>query len=167
MTTKTKTEQDMSAARSFTGELEITIAAPREAVWRALVEQIDSWWSRDYCATAAPQKMTLEARPGGHLIEEGAGGATVLWFTVFAIEPGSSLNLVGHIPPAYGGPATSMLRLALDTGASEAETILRVTDALSGRLSDKMPTCAMDGWQVIFGEGLKPFVEGGAAERSG
>ena len=167
MTTQTKTANDMPAARTFTGELEITIAAPRETVWRALVEQLDAWWSRDYCATAGPQKMTLEARAGGHLIEEGADGAAVMWFTVLAIEPGSSLDLIGHISPAYGGPATSMLRLALTSGATEAETVLRVTDALFGRLSDKIPTCAMDGWQVIFGEGLKAFVEGGTAARAG
>jgi len=72
--------------------------------------------------------------------------------------PGTSLHLVGHIAPDWGGPATSILRLSLHEKGSG--TVLRVRDALFGRVDEKSAASQRDGWRQLFGDGLKRHVEG-------
>ncbi len=138
-------------------ELEIPINAPPERVWAALIDEIGVWWPKDFYATAEPGPITLEARAGGRLFERGRGGSELLWFTVIAIDPGKSLDLVGSLTPAYGGPATTMLHLELEPNGDGA-TLFKVSDDIFGRIGDNLQSIK-DGWRIIFHDNLKPFVE--------
>jgi len=128
-------------------------------VWRALCDETDLWWLPDFHMVGAGSRVTLEPRAGGHLREEGPDGASLLWYTVLQCRPGEALDLVGHVASQYGGPATTLLSLALEERAGA--TTLRVTDALVGRVSDETLGALEAGWRQLFGEGLK-----GHAERS-
>lgn len=147
----------LSAAGIVTVAMEIAIAAPLERVWAALTTDVGHWWPRDFLVAADPQQMQFEPRLGGRLFEEGTRGGGVIWYTVYGITPGESIDLVGHLSPAFGGPAQSLLRLSLREQGSH--TILALTDAVVGNVSPKSEASLGDGWRAIFEGGLKAFVE--------
>ena len=140
--------------------LKITIDADRDRVWQALVEEIGVWWRKEF-HVYENSRLILEARPGGRLYEDVGGGAGGLWFTVMNILPPTTLELCGHLAPQWGGPATSIVRLTLEEQAGK--TVLHVTDALFGCLRENAEQQIGDGWQMLFGDGLKAHVETGTA----
>lgn len=136
-------------------EVEIPIEAPRERVWDAIVNEIGAWWRKDFCANPNTKKFVLEPRLGGRMYEDAGDGAGVLWYTVMSIDPPNSLTLSGHLALAFGGPATSILNLNLkSTGKA---TVLEISDSFFGNVEGGCEK--EDGWRLLFGEGLKPFVE--------
>jgi len=139
-------------------ELEIPIAAAAERVWRALTEQVDLWWPRGFFASAGPLRMRFDARLGGFLYEEAANGGGVVWYTVIALDPGTSVTLAGHLTPAFGGPAQTILRLSLREQGDA--TILELSDAVFGNVGTG--TATEEGWRALFENAFKNFVEGNA-----
>ena len=77
---------------------------------------------------------------------------------MLAIQKNESLDLVGYINAKYGGPATTMLNLT-PTGVSANRTTLRISDSLYERVSDELVNSLDSGWQALFSDGLKTFVE--------
>ncbi len=142
-------------------ELEIPIAAPRARVWQALTEETDAWWLADFRTVAPDSVVTLDARAGGQLLEASAAAGSLLWYTVQMCVPGETLHLVGHLAPAWGGPAVTLLRLGLvERGA---ETVLEVQDASLGAVSGATAASQESGWRQLFGDGLKAYVESSPA----
>lgn len=139
-------------------ELEITIEAAVTDVWKALIEDTGLWWHRDFFMTKGGHRVTLEPWAGGRVFEEGEDGAALLWYQVIAIDPPRSLNLVGHLAPPYGGPATTMLHLGLESTGPE-RTVLRISDSAFGVVDEQWRSSVTGGWQMLFGDGLKTFVE--------
>jgi uncharacterized protein YndB with AHSA1/START domain len=138
-------------------QLEIVIDAPREAVWRALVDETDAWWLPDFHMLGEGSVVTFDATAGGQLIERKEDGGSLLWYTVSMCTPGESLHLVGHMAPAFGGPSTTMLHLALTE--RDGATVLSVEDALFGHVTDASVSSLEAGWAQLFGDGLKRHVE--------
>ena len=101
--------------------------------------------------------MQFSADKGGALLETSPNGASLEWYRVQMCEPGKSLYLVGYLAPDWGGPTTSMLKLALK--AEEDCSILTVSDALLGNVTQNKANSAQDGWKELFGSGLKGCVE--------
>jgi len=144
-------------AKCVQSELEIAIEAPVGRVWRALVEEIDAWWLPDFRVVGEGSVLSLDARAGGGLVERLEGGGSLLWYTVQMCVPETSLHLVGHLAPEWGGPAISMLELALE--GSGGHTRLRVRDALFGNVNESTGGSQCEGWQALFGRGLREHVE--------
>lgn len=145
-------------ARSY--EFEVSIQAPREVVWRSLCEELDAWWLPDFHVVDPGSKLTFEARAGGQLVETSPSGAGLLWYTVAMVAPGTSLHLFGHVFPEWGGPGTSLLKLALeDDGAG---TLLKVSESLVGAHTKAAARSQREGWTQLFEAGLKPHAEGAA-----
>jgi len=145
-------------ARMEQVELEVPIAVPRSRVWQALTEETDAWWLADFRALGEDSTVRFDARVGGVLSESGDGGSGLVWYSVQMVEPGSTLYLVGHTAPDWGGPVLSMLKLSLrdvDEGA-----VLRVVDALMGKVGEEQAASVESGWARLFGDGLKAYVEG-------
>lgn len=136
--------------------LDWTIAAPSARVWQTLVAAPDAWWPREMRARGENSEMRFEARLGGQLTEhhEGAG---VLWYSVFAVDPGKSLDLSGALATRYGGPAISLLHLEIEP-KEKSSTTLRLTDSLFGRLGPETQSHVASGWGAIVG-GLIRHVE--------
>jgi hypothetical protein len=154
--------QAEKAVRAIQIDLSIPIAAPRDHVWRSLVQKIGSWWSKDFFALKKPENLTLEPNPGGRMFESNTEGAGLVWYTVIAVEPGESMNLAGHIAPPFGGPATTLLRLQLED-APDGGTVLNVSDSLFGCVDEGTRSSVTDGWRFLFEENLKRFAESEAS----
>ena len=146
-----------SEVRCAQYEFSIEIEASRERVWRGLTDQIGTWWLPDFHMLGADSIVTLESRAGGRLYEQN-GDQHLLWYTVIAIQNNESIDLVGYINAKYGGPATTMLNATLTAGL-DGRTVLRISDSLFGRVSDGLVNSLNTGWQMLFSNGLKAFVE--------
>jgi uncharacterized protein YndB with AHSA1/START domain len=130
---------------------------PRET-WRALTDDVNTWWLADFHMLSPDSVVSFEARAGGALLEQGTDGRSLLWYTVQMAVPNESLHLVGHIGPDWGGPATSMLSLTLETRG--VETVLSVRDALFGHTTDELVDSLCNGWRQLFTDDLKAHLEG-------
>ena len=139
-------------------DLEIPIAVPRTRVWEALVNETSSWWPKGLYAGANPKGFHIEAKLGGRMFEDWGDGAGLLWYTVVALDPPDSLQLAGHVSEAFGGPATSQIRIALDD--SEEGTILSLRDDLVGAVTNEALEKIRGGWRALFEKALKNYAEG-------
>ncbi|HYO71852.1 MAG TPA: SRPBCC domain-containing protein [Archangium sp.] len=139
-------------------EVEVEISAPRERVWRALVEETGQWWPKDFYVGREPKGFVIEARPGGRVYEDRGGDAGALWYTVLVVEPPAVLELAGHLTPSFGGPATTTARLTLKEQGGA--TVVRVEDAVFGRVDENTSPRLREGWRTLMGSGgLKAYVE--------
>jgi uncharacterized protein YndB with AHSA1/START domain len=138
-------------------ELEVSIDAPKEVVWKAMTEETNAWWLPDFHMVGAGSTVSLDTRAGGQLVESMPDGGSLLWYTVQMCVEGESLDLVGHLGPDYGGPATTLMRLALED--RDGATVLKVRDALYGHVSDAAVASLSSGWKMLFEDGLKHHVE--------
>ena len=143
--------------------LDVPIRADRKRVWKVLTAEIDKWWRRDFLVSPAAKSFSMEPRVGGRVFEDWGNGAGVLWFTVVAIDPGKSLDLVGYLTPAFGGPATSMVRFAIED--AKDGVVVRVSDSTIGKESPGCEDSKQDGWRQLIAEGLKPYVENVAPKK--
>ena len=140
-------------------ELEIAIEASREKVWNAIFEETEMWWLPDFRAAGPNSKVTFDPRPGGRgMVEDTADGGGLLWFNVQMFLPEQfKIYLVGHIAPEWGGPTTSNLKLAVEE--TETGCVLKVTDARHGNIDESQTQSYSDGWNQLFSDGLKTYVE--------
>jgi hypothetical protein len=139
--------------------LDWEIQASVQKVWMLLFQSPQAWWPADYRAGPEGSVMTMDERVGGTLREERPDGAGLVWYSVIALDPRRSVDLSGHLASRYGGPATSLLHLELSPGREEGTTLLKLTDSAFGRLAPGFRASASEGWQAIFGAGLKSVAE--------
>ena len=140
-------------------ELEIPIAAPRERVWKAIFDETNEWWLPDFHVAGPDSVVTFDPKVGGRgLIEESKAGDALLWYSVQMYLPGQfKVYLVGHIAPEWGGPTTSMLKIALTE--SESGCMFQLSDARHGAVEDQKVQSYESGWRQLFTDGLKAYVE--------
>jgi uncharacterized protein YndB with AHSA1/START domain len=138
-------------------ELDVTINSSLERVWKALVEETSEWWPREFFTSPGTKGFIIEPRLGGRVYEDWGAGAGLLWFTVIGLNPPTTLMLLGHLTPAFGGPAMSVLELTLQSVGESV--VLRVSETVSGRAEPSMEATLRDGWLAIFDAGLRAFVE--------
>src|SRR5262245_43751271 len=136
-------------------ELEIRIDAPRERVWKALIEDTTLWWPRSFY-TGPAKGFHIEPRLGGRVYEDWGNQTGVVWYTVFAINPNTSIDLHGAMGVPYG-PAFTLLHLELESDGTE--TILKLSDSTLGDSGGGCDATKEDGWRQVFAEGLKRYVE--------
>lgn len=150
-------EAEKVQAQVFKYNFEVEISRSAEVVWPAMVEQINEWWMSDFRVLGADSVISLSDQPGGMLLEKGANGEFLEWYRVQMCQPGKVLYLVGHLAPDWGGPTTSMLKLALAGDGSRC--VLSVSDGLSGNVSEASAKSAEDGWRSMFGDSFKRYAE--------
>lgn len=138
--------------------LDIPIAASPDAVWKTLTEEPDLWWHSSHRIMEPPQQMVFEAFPGGRLYEKNGKGEGLLWYHVLTIQPPKRLSLSGSMIPPYGGPATSYLNIELQT-TEKGASLLKIHDTIHGLVSEEFKNETFAGWNEIFNEGLKPYIE--------
>lgn len=149
---------DDSQSRCVTIELEILISAPKERIWTALIQEIDLWWPVRIHGTEHPGRIRFDPVPGGHVIEQASDEEGLLWYTVIHVKPPESLTLSGCMFRGFGGPATSILALRLET-QEDASTLFQVTDTLTGKVDDETAHRVRSAWISVFEERLKTHVE--------
>jgi uncharacterized protein YndB with AHSA1/START domain len=141
---------------SATHRLSLEIAKPHPAVWKAFTEDIHSWWPKDFYVTESPQRIVFEVKPGGRLYEDSGKGNGLVWYHVIALDAPNSITMSGFIAPPFGGPATSLLRVAFSAQGKSA-TVMEVTDSTFGCLGD--PGSTAEGWRMLFEDGFKAWIE--------
>jgi len=147
-------------------ELEVEIDADPDRVWRAMIEEIDAWWLPDFHMVAPGSTVRFEARAGGGIVEESPDGGSLLWCMVHWINPAQrTVHLVGHIAPDWGGPSANHLKFAIE--ARGRGSVVRITDAHFGHVSEPNLASLEQGWAALFRDGLKAFVEKGTRQSSG
>lgn len=135
-------------------ELEIGIAAAPADVWHALIHDTTFWWPRDFY-TGPAKGFHIEPHLGGKVYEDWGDGNGMVWYQVFGINPGTSLDLSGFLAVPYG-PAVTLLHIELAPGA--AGTVLKLSDSTIGE--GGTGASKSDGWKQIFEGGLKAYIEG-------
>jgi hypothetical protein len=138
-------------------QFEVPIKRTAKELWALLVDDIDAWWMNDFRALGEGSKVSLNAQAGGQLLEAAADGSSLEWYRVQMASPGKVLYLVGYMAPDWGGPTTSMLKLAVEN--RDGGSVLIVSDALMGNVSESSANTAKSGWEMLFSDGLKKFAE--------
>lgn len=141
---------------STTHRLTLEIGKPQGAVWKAFTAEIRHWWPKDFYATASPQRIVFEVKPGGRLYEDAGKGNGLVWYHVIAVDAPNSITMSGFIAPPFGGPATSLLNVTFSPKGKDT-TAMEVTDSTFGRLGD--PGTTEEGWRMLFESGFKRWVE--------
>lgn len=145
--------------RAISYELEIAIEAPRQRVWRAIVDETTQWWLPDFHMVDADSTVEFDTRAGGGLVEHHPAGGSLLWYTIQWFRPDQyMMYLVGQLAPDYGGPSTNHMKIALESGGDDS-TVLKLTDAHHGHIEDSSVASLHAGWNQLFREGLKRYVE--------
>lgn len=148
---------DLTDAKIIKYQFELPIKRSAADIWALMVDEIDRWWMDDFRALGEGSKVTLSAETGGQLIERAADGSILEWYRVQMVSPGKSLYLVGYMAPDWGGPTTSMLKLAVEDRDDGGALI--VSDALLGNVTEASASSAEGGWKMLFGDGFKMFAE--------
>jgi hypothetical protein len=141
----------------MTAEASVAVRAESHRVWRALVDETSRWWREGFFALAESRGMRIEPILGGRMYEWADDGSAVVWFTVIGVQPGRSLDLAGHLTPAFGGPATAMLRLEVTPDG--AGSLVKVTESRVGCIASDAVASTQKAWQILL-DGLRNHVEG-------
>lgn len=141
---------------SATHRLSLEIAKPHSVVWKGFTRDVHLWWPKDFYATESTKRIVFEVKPGGRLYEDAGNGNGLVWYSVIAVDAPNAITLSGFIAPPFGGPATSLLRVAFSAQGKSA-TIMEVTDSTFGCLGDSSTT--EEGWRMLFEGGFKAWIE--------
>ncbi|WP_108811389.1 hypothetical protein [Sphingorhabdus sp. Alg231-15] len=148
---------DVTDAKIIKYQFELPIKRSAADIWALMVNETDAWWMHDFRALGEDSKVTLDPRTGGQLIESTADGSSLEWYRVQMVSPEQALYLVGYMAPDWGGPTTSMLKLAVEDRNDGSALI--VSDALLGNVTEASAKSAEGGWKTLLGDGLKAFAE--------
>ncbi|WP_430416081.1 hypothetical protein [Parasphingorhabdus sp.] len=148
---------ELSDAKIAKYQFEVPVKRSVEELWSVMIDEINGWWMHDFRALGEDSIISLNPETGGKLLETSPDGGSLEWYQVQMIVPKTSLYLVGYMAADWGGPTTSMLKLALE--ARGDDSVLIVSDALLGNVTENSTQSASDGWQMLFGDGLKKYAE--------
>ena len=159
---KMKKKPSIKPAGSLEVRIELTVHAPQQRVWGALVNEATEWWPKSFYSSEKTKRFMIEPWLGGRVFEDCGAGEGFVWYTVNGVESPNYLSLVGYIGPPFGGPSVSLLRIAL-AAAGPNETTLEITDAVFGQIEG----CDNEsGWRQVFDEGFRAYVESKQSSRT-
>lgn len=138
---------------------EVRIAAPPERVWRAIVDEIGSWWHRDFHIGPEPRRFRIEPRLGGRMGETWGDGEGLVWGTIVGLRRNAELQMVGVLAPQFGGPANLISTWTLTP--KDGGTVLRFEESTWGAAGAKTSASLEIGWRFLLERCLKTWVETG------
>lgn len=153
------TETKPKELRYVQYELEFPMKSDRQTVWKALIAETNAWWLHDFHMLGESSVVEFDVRTDGRgLVEYRDDGSFLQWFSVqFFLPTEFQVYLIGNIAPHWGGPSTTNLFLSVEDQADGC--MLRVSDAQHGAFDDNFIESLKSGWNRLFGEGLRNFVE--------
>jgi uncharacterized protein YndB with AHSA1/START domain len=122
--------QDTQTPIAFEVHAEVEIAAPPEVVWRALMEDVGSWWPHSF---SNDPRISMEPWIGGRFMEEWDGGGA-LYALVTHIVDGKRLTISG----AMGMQGARQYVKTYELEAAGDRTIVRTTASTLGDIPDEM-----------------------------
>jgi uncharacterized protein YndB with AHSA1/START domain len=127
------------SAQGFRITETVDIAAPKDKVWKALIEP-GRWWNPEHSWFGHPERdFRLDPRAGGCFCEVGPAGS-VMHLTVVMVKPGDELHLWGALGPLQTEGAAGGMAFKLQPAGSG--TRLTVTYTVGGYMTGGMPKWA-------------------------
>ena len=145
---------------SFHIAQEVTIEAPREAVWKALTGNIGQWWA--FRLTDESAEMSLDARIGGIFMEHRGNGEGAIWGTVIYLKKAEILRLSGPLG-MIGRAVNSVYCYELEDRAGN--TLIKLTHSAFGDIDPEHGPDHEKGWRTLLDTYLKGYLEDGATWR--
>ena len=146
------------AMGAFSFSFTATLPDRAEAVFDALTGDISGWW--DHTQSEAPERLYIEARPGGGFWEIfDATGAGVRHAVVTYARRGQRLRFEG--PLGLAGHAILMVTTYDLEALSADATRLTVTVHGSGEVHEGWPEVVEKTWHHFIFERFVPYVESG------
>ena len=156
-----------AAPGGFSLAHEVTIDAPRSAVWRAAVNRVGAWWSSDHTISGDAGNMSIDPVPQGCFCEAIGEHAGVVHLTVTFVNPEVLLRLTGGLGPlGLMGVDGNMTWEFFDAGEA---TRVRFAYAVGGYRPGGLDGIA-EPVDFVIGEALlrlKAYVETGSADDAG
>lgn len=140
-------------------EIEVTIKAPRQRVWLALLHESPAWWRKDFFTSPKTTAFIIEPKVGGRAYEDYGDGNGAIWFTVNLLDAPNRLQWTGQMGGSFPGPAISIVEINLIPSADGTATILKLRDQLIGKVNEKSVEDMTMGWKMLMDEGLRGYVE--------
>jgi uncharacterized protein YndB with AHSA1/START domain len=140
-------------------EIEVTIKAPRQRVWQALLHESPAWWRKDFFTSPKTRAFIIEPRVGGRAYEDYGDGNGAIWFTVNLLDAPNRLQWTGQMGGSFPGPAISIVEINLIPAADGTATVLKLRDQLIGKVNEKSIEDMTSGWKMLMDEGLRGYVE--------
>ncbi len=137
--------------------IEITINASIDTVWQAVTSEANAWWRKDFYTSPKTKQFIIEKKLGGKMYEDYGNGEGLVWAEVIAIDSPHAIEFKGNLSAAFGGPAISFLKITLVE--EDNATKLSLTDDIFGKVGENVKTSMTEGWELLFGHGLKPYIE--------
>lgn len=123
---------------------EVTIAAPREKVFDAVLK-IGQWWPHRFKDGSS---VVLEPHVGGRFYEDWGGDSGALYGIVTRLERPSLVVVTG--PMGMGGPVVGVWSFALAEDGAD-RTVLSGTHRAFGDISDETRQGYTEGWGEVYG----------------
>ena len=151
-----KSEITVKEPSSFRFEMNFIYPGTPEFVYEHLTGDISAWW--DHSFSPNPQKIILEAKPGGAFLEifdDSGDGA--LHATVTYAKRGEMLRMEG--PLGLSGTAITMVCTYTLSQSGSNSTNLKLNVTGSGELDEGTPEIVEEVWQHFLWEQFKPYID--------
>ena len=101
-------------AGGFTVKTSLTVAAPADRVYAALL-QVGSWWDKEHTYSGDAKNLSIVAQPGGCFCEKVPAGGAVEHGRVVNVSPGQLLRLSAAVGPLQELGVAGALTWQIDT----------------------------------------------------
>ena len=125
--------------RSLEIRREISIEAPPEVVWEAVLDELGP---EGLMPGGTPFPMVIEPWPGGRWYRDLGNNAGHWWGHVQVIKPPALLEICGPMFMSYAAVSHVQYRLAADGSG----TILKLTHRAMGLITDEHREGVAEGW---------------------
>ncbi len=119
--------------------------------YRALTDEIASWWDGSHSFSGDAANFSLDARAGGCFCEELPGGGEVEHMRVVYADPAGTLRLNGGLGPLQEMAVTGSMLFNLSAQGDD-ETVLSYTYSVSGFVPGGLAVFAEPVDQVQLGQ---------------
>lgn len=140
---------------------EITINAPPEKVYAAMLDGVGKWWNPDHTYSGDAKNLSIEPRAGGCFCEKLLDGGSVEHLRVVFLQPNKTLRMSGALGPLQASGLAGSMTLRLSSAA--ALTKLDFSYVIGGYMQsgfEKMAPAVNDMLGEQLGR-LKRYIETG------
>jgi DNA-binding transcriptional ArsR family regulator/uncharacterized protein YndB with AHSA1/START domain len=133
---------DMNGTLDLDVVNEVTIDAPRDNVWDAVV-RMGSWWPHRFSDAST---VGFEMRVGGRFYEDWGDGSGALYGTVTTVQAPARVVVTG--PMGMSGPVVGVW--SFDLAEDGARTVLRCTHRAFGDIDEETRRGYTEGWTEVL-----------------
>jgi len=150
------------ASRTFNFEMNFSFPGDPVFVYDHLTGDISDWWDHSFAEN--PEKLFIEARPGGgfyEIFDKQGNGA--LHATVIFADRGKMLRMEG--PLGLSGQALTLVCTYTLSASGNDSTLLKLNVNGAGEFTEETPDLVKQVWEHFLWEQFKPHIEEHHAHR--